>query len=287
MNQDRSLLTLSSLFLLLFMTAAVSLPASAQQSLEDNEQAEIEDDGGVSYFTGYAQVEVSSDGTELDAWAENTQLYQGFTPPSWYGPLVDATLYGNGQMVDAQLNYSDDTDDTVEVDFEQPCSFGDEWWFQVGYGYMDEADNDDYWTDTLMGSDLYMTVAAETVSMTSVSVNPTSINATTSPTSATVTVMLNHSYSGSLPLATVDVTLATITPSTPPGNAISYPIATKTVNISGNAGFVTQTFTVNSIPGTTVQGNVVIGATLTNPQPSTITITSPNSAKQTLLTTSQ
>ena len=121
------------------------------------------------------------------------------------------------------------------------------------------------------------TPTAETVQIVSVTVSPTTINASTSPTSATITVMVNHSDSGNLQVASVDVYITTYTQS-PSGNAVSYPLTFKNLSVKGSAGYVTKTFTVNSIPGTTVQGSIGIGAYLQNAQPSSVSIVAPNFA---------
>ena len=114
----------------------------------------------------------------------------------------------------------------------------------------------------------------EDVQISSVSVNPNTINASSSPTSAIVTVQVYHTASqGS---ARVRVNIATFNPS-PPGNSVSFAPATRVVPIIGFPGYVTTQFTVNTIPGTTVQGNIRIKAWLTDATPANnVIILDPN-----------
>ena len=187
---------------LLLLSASIALtvlnqPVAAQQQATDYQWAELEDNQSMSDLTGYAQVYASPDGTQFDAYAETTIIYNGWWGQSWYGALVDATLYCNDEEIDSDAEYYDGSGGWAEVDFSEDTQPHGVWDFSVGYGYMDIVDYL-YWDDEVTGSYMELTVADPTPVISSV--NPTTWNADDEEHTFTI----EGSHFGTTPLVQVN-----------------------------------------------------------------------------------
>lgn len=263
-------------FVLLFsaaiLSAALCRPSAAQQYAQDYEAAYLEDGGDDScYLEGYAQMEVSSDYADMDAYAEVDMDYDGWL--NWYGVCLEGTIYSDGAEIDSDFETDDGIFNSAFVEFYESPLSGKIYDFLADYEvyYLDSCDPGNWgdYCETLDWGTSYLELAAQaTAQIQGVDPQQATVNANTAPTSATFTVTVNHSDSSTFPYAYVDVNIITYTQS-PSGNAISYTApTTKTISIKGSAGYSQTQFKVNGIPGTTVNGSVGAAVWLSNPQPS-------------------
>jgi len=135
----------------------LTLPAMADQTVNNSQWAEIFDDcGSTDELFGFAQLTVSDDGTMLDAYADAYMVRYDPNPGVW-GTLLEVDVYVNSQHLDHGFFFNGDGfggDYSYENYFQvQP---GNNVIFNAQYGVMNTAD--DLYYEILANSYLTLTV---------------------------------------------------------------------------------------------------------------------------------